>query len=135
MTSKTYFIGAVVAGAGLLASGVPAMADTGDDDGVNVGNDNNVQLLPVQLCDVNVVGKLVQQDSPEKVKCGNAPLVDHPKVEHPAESHPAPARQAPPQHQAPPHHAPPQHHAPSKPHGLPMAPSGTPHAGHYAVTG
>lgn len=129
MISKTCFVGAVAAGAGLLASGVPAMADTGDDDGVNLGNDNNVQLLPVQACDVNVVGKLVNQGSPEEVQCGNAPLVDHPKVEHPApaqhpgKQHPGKGREAE------------AHHAPQAHHALPMAPAPTSIRGHHAVTG
>ena len=68
--------------AGLLALAPVANADSGDNDGVNLLNDNNISVLPIQACDTNVVGKLVNQDSPEKVKCVNAPLTDHPKVEH-----------------------------------------------------
>jgi len=66
--------------AGLLALAPVANADSGDNDGVNVLNDNNVSVLPIQACDTNVLGKLVNQSSPSKMQCVNAPVTDHPKV-------------------------------------------------------
>jgi len=149
MLRKTCFVGAVAAGAGLLVS-APAMADTGGDDGVNIGDDNNVQLLPVQLCDANVIGKVVNQESPDEVDCSNAPMVDHPKTEV---HHHAPAPQAKPpqgaprQHAAQPaktqprkaqpakvQHAKPHHRTAAK-QSLPTAPSAAPVPGHAPVTG
>ena len=71
--------GAAAASALVLAPA--ASADGSDNDGVNALNGNNISAVPVQLCDANVIGKLVNQDSPEKVQCVNAPLTDHPKAE------------------------------------------------------
>ena len=69
-----------VAAASAMALVPAAHADSSDDDGVNALNGNNISVLPVQLCDANVVGKLVNQDSFSKIKCVNAPVVDHPKA-------------------------------------------------------
>lgn len=55
-----------------------AHVDSSDDDGVNVLNGNNVSVLPVEVCDGNVLGKLVNQDSSSEIHCENAPLADHP---------------------------------------------------------
>ncbi|MGJ7906136.1 hypothetical protein ACOQFL_06610 [Actinopolyspora sp. H202] len=68
------------AAAGLMAVGSPAMADSKDNDGINILNDNNVSVLPIQLCgnDVAVLGANLNIASPETTKCVNAPIVDHP---------------------------------------------------------
>ncbi|GAA2819953.1 hypothetical protein [Saccharopolyspora taberi] len=81
MRKRTYLFGAVAVASGLLAGGMPAVADSADNDGVNVGNDNNLSVLPIQACGndiavLGIVGKLLSSSSTE---CTNAPVVDHPK--------------------------------------------------------
>ncbi|MDI2032858.1 hypothetical protein QFW96_29850 [Saccharopolyspora sp. TS4A08] len=72
----------IVAGAaaGLLALAPMANADSSDNDGVNILNDNNVSAVPVQLCGNNVaaLGAVVPIASPNSSECVNAPIVDHP---------------------------------------------------------
>ncbi|SDX59125.1 hypothetical protein SAMN05216215_1012195 [Saccharopolyspora shandongensis] len=74
---------AIVAGAaaGLLALAPVANADSADNDGINIGNDNNLSVLPVQACgnNVAVLGAVVPILSPQLNNCVNAPIVDHPK--------------------------------------------------------
>ena len=74
----------IVAGAvaGLLALAPVANADSEDNDGVNVLNDNNVSVLPVQLCgnNVAVLGAVAPIASPNSSECVNAPIVDHPSA-------------------------------------------------------
>jgi hypothetical protein len=74
---------AIVAGAaaGLLALAPVANADSANNDGINVLNDNNVSVLPIQACGNNiaVVGVIVPIASPQINHCVNAPIVDHPK--------------------------------------------------------
>ncbi|MEU6131607.1 hypothetical protein ABZ805_20735 [Saccharopolyspora sp. NPDC047091] len=74
----------VVAGAaaGLMALAPIANADTADNDGVNLLNDNNLSVLPVQACgnNVAVLGAVVPILSPQTSDCVNAPVVDHPSV-------------------------------------------------------
>ena len=76
----------VVAGAaaGLMALAPIANADTADNDGVNLLNDNNLSVLPVQLCgnNVSVVGVVAPILSPQPSQCTNAPMVDHPSSVH-----------------------------------------------------
>ncbi|WP_343231344.1 hypothetical protein [Saccharopolyspora ipomoeae] len=81
---------------------MPASADTTDNDGINIGNDNNVSVAPVQLCgnNVGVLGLVAPIGSGQDVECTNAPIVDHPEAaeEPPAEDPPAeepPAEQPP----------------------------------------
>ncbi|EQD84956.1 hypothetical protein ACFQ0O_02690 [Saccharopolyspora spinosporotrichia] len=73
---------AILAGAaaGLLALAPVANADSADNDGVNVLNDNNISALPIQLCgnDIAVVGVIAKVDSTQTTQCVNAPIVDHP---------------------------------------------------------
>ncbi|WP_395475093.1 hypothetical protein [Saccharopolyspora spinosa] len=75
---------AIVAGAaaGLLALAPVANADSADNDGINIANDNNISVLPVQACgnNVAVVGAVVPIVSPQLNNCVNAPIVDHAKV-------------------------------------------------------
>ncbi|MGW3467383.1 hypothetical protein ACWDKQ_02680 [Saccharopolyspora sp. NPDC000995] len=75
---------AIVAGAaaGLLALAPVANADSADNDGINIANDNNVSVLPVQACGNNiaVAGAVVPILSPQLNNCINAPIVDHPKA-------------------------------------------------------
>ncbi|MEV0697795.1 hypothetical protein AB0I53_07735 [Saccharopolyspora sp. NPDC050389] len=74
---------AIVAGAaaGLLALAPVANADSADNDGINVLNDNNLSVLPIQACgnNVAVLGAVVPILSPQLNNCVNAPIVDHPK--------------------------------------------------------
>lgn len=140
MLKKTYFIGAVAAGAGLLASGIPAMAGTVDNDGVNIGDDNNISLLPVQLCQTQVIAALVPVGSPHNGECVNAPVVDHPSTSDDS----APGRSGEGSDKPGKHRAEPK--APENPRdgmaragsgrtGLPTAPTPTSISGHHAVTG
>ncbi|MDA3626325.1 hypothetical protein [Saccharopolyspora oryzae] len=74
---------AIVAGAaaGLLALAPVANADSADNDGINILNDNNLSVLPVQACgnNVAVLGAVVPLLSPQLNDCVNAPVIDHPK--------------------------------------------------------
>ncbi|KEI44700.1 hypothetical protein GU90_08570 [Saccharopolyspora rectivirgula] len=60
-----------------------AHADSVDNDGINILNDNNISVLPVQACGNNiaVLGIVLPLLSPQDVNCVNAPIVDHPSVE------------------------------------------------------
>jgi hypothetical protein len=70
------------AAAGLLALAPMANADSADNDGVNVLNDNNLSAVPIQLCGNNasVVGATVPILSPQYNECANAALLDQPKA-------------------------------------------------------
>ncbi|MGP4018028.1 hypothetical protein [Saccharopolyspora sp. 5N708] len=76
-----------VAGAaalGVMTLGTTAFADSADNDGVNLLDDNNVSAIPVQLCGNNVgalIGIVVPILSPQANECVNAPIVDHPKAD------------------------------------------------------
>lgn len=76
-----------VAGAtalGVVALGSTAFADSTENDGINLLNDNNISTAPVQLCGNNVgaaVGVVIPVLSPQDSECVNAPVVDHPTVE------------------------------------------------------
>ena len=75
---------AIVAGAaaGLMALAPVANADTADNDGINLLNDNNLSVLPVQVCNSNVavLGVVAPILSPQTGDCVNAPVVDHPSA-------------------------------------------------------
>ncbi|WP_342671853.1 hypothetical protein [Actinopolyspora halophila] len=79
MRKTISFLAASAAAAGLMAMGSPAMADSHDNDGINLLNDNNVSVLPVQLCNNNVaaLGLVAPIGSPQNAECVNAPIVDH----------------------------------------------------------
>lgn len=68
------------AAAGLMAMGSPAFADSKDNDGINIFNDNNVSVLPIQACgnNVAVLGIVGNIGSSQNSQCVNAPIVDHP---------------------------------------------------------
>ncbi|MEU6130697.1 chaplin family protein [Saccharopolyspora sp. NPDC047091] len=70
----------ITATAGLLLAGAPAFADSAHNDGINVGNDNDASIAPIQLCgnSVAVVGAVVDILSPQSGSCDNAPVGDHP---------------------------------------------------------
>ncbi|MGW1676510.1 hypothetical protein [Saccharopolyspora sp. NPDC002376] len=74
---------AIVAGAaaGLLALAPVANADSAHNDGINILNDNNASVLPIQACgnNVAVLGAVVPILSPQLNHCVNAPIIDHPK--------------------------------------------------------
>lgn len=72
-----------VAGAtalGVMTLGATAFADSAGNDGIGALNEDNLSVLPVQLCgnDVNVIGANVPIGSDQETNCTNAPLVDHP---------------------------------------------------------
>lgn len=74
-----------VAGAaalGVVTLGTAAFADSAENDGINVLDDNNISAVPVQACgnNVPVIGAAVPLLSPQASKCVNAPVVDHPKA-------------------------------------------------------
>ncbi|TWG07939.1 hypothetical protein [Saccharopolyspora dendranthemae] len=132
----------------MLVGATPASADSSDNDGLNIGNDNNLSVLPVQLCgnNVGVLGLVAPIASPQNSECVNAPIVDHPekpeKPEPPTE-HPQPPTEHP---EPPTHHPKPPHHHHHHPHHpkppvehvseeLPMAPAPEMTEGHVAVTG
>jgi hypothetical protein len=68
----------------------PAFADSAGNNGINVLNDDNVSVLPVQVCNngeaVPVLSHVVdlfghsQVHSPDTTNCVDAPIVDHPAV-------------------------------------------------------
>ncbi|PRW64425.1 hypothetical protein [Actinopolyspora mortivallis] len=62
-----------------MAVGSPALADSYDNDGINILNDNNVSLVPIQLCGNNaaVLGIVAPIGSPQYTQCVNAPIVDY----------------------------------------------------------
>lgn len=65
-----------------MALGGTAFADSADNDGVNLLDDNNVSAVPVQACGNNVgaaIGVVVPVLSPQSSDCTNAPVVDHPQ--------------------------------------------------------
>lgn len=67
------------------AMGATAFADSLDNDGLNLINDNNLSLLPIQACGTDiaaVIGVIAPIGSPEFVECNNAPVTDHPSVEN-----------------------------------------------------
>ncbi|GAB3544154.1 hypothetical protein J2S53_004386 [Actinopolyspora lacussalsi] len=70
-----------VATLGMMTMGTVAFADTKDNDGINVLDDNNISAVPVQACGNNVgaaVGVIVNLLSSQNSQCVNAPVVDHP---------------------------------------------------------
>lgn len=64
-----------------MAIGSPAFADSAENDGVNLLNDNNISALPIQACGNNiaVAGAVAPIASPQQNHCVNAPIVDHSK--------------------------------------------------------
>ncbi len=85
MRIATRVAGAAGAAAlGMVAMGATAFADTADNDGINVLNDNNASVAPIQACanNVAVLGLTVPVLSPQQAQCVNAPIVDHPSVEN-----------------------------------------------------
>lgn len=74
--TSTRLLGAAAATAALLAIGSPAFADSYDNDGINVLNDNNVSLVPIQLCgnNVGVLALVAPIGSPQANFCVNAPI-------------------------------------------------------------
>ncbi len=84
MRTSARVAGVATVAAGMLAVASPAFADSADNEGVNLGNDNNISAVPVQACSNNVgaaIGAAVPVLSPQTAECVNAPVVDHPSVE------------------------------------------------------
>ena len=69
---------------GVMALGSTAFADSADNDGVNVLNDNNIRAVPIQACgnDIGaVLGFVIKAASASSTNCVNAPVVEHPHQE------------------------------------------------------
>jgi hypothetical protein len=74
--------GVAAASASMLAVASPAFADSANNNGVNVLDDNNASVLPIQACGNNIgalVGVVIPILSPQTNACVNAPIVDHPR--------------------------------------------------------
>ncbi len=63
----------------MLAVGSPAFADSYGNDGINVLDDNNTSVLPIQLCgnNIGVLAYVAPFASPQINNCVNAPILDH----------------------------------------------------------
>ncbi|APU12896.1 MULTISPECIES: hypothetical protein [Actinoalloteichus] len=71
--------GAVAAAAaGLLMLAPAAHAGSYDNDGINILNDNQLSVLPIQLCGNNVaiLGAIIPIASPQISHCTNAPQIN-----------------------------------------------------------
>ncbi len=78
-------MGIAAVSAGLMGIGAPAFADSQGNNGINLLDDNNVSVLPIQACNDNVaalLGAVVPIGSPQNAQCTNAPVVDHPVAEN-----------------------------------------------------
>ncbi|MEU6264285.1 chaplin family protein [Saccharopolyspora shandongensis] len=157
MRKTVCLAGIFVAGTGLMAGAAPAFADSADNDGINAGNDNNLSVLPIQLCgnNIGVLGLVMPILSPQANNCVNAPIVDHPSVPgKPGTTPPSwenpPGRETPGDPQAPSDpQAPGDPQTPGDPQApgdpqqkvvsdakpLPTAPTPVAVRGHHAVTG
>ena len=80
MRTTARLAGATAAAVSMMALAGPAFADSANNEGVNVLNDNNASVLPIQACgnDVAALGAVVEVLNAEQTKCTNAPVVDHP---------------------------------------------------------
>lgn len=145
MRKRTYFVGVIAAAAGLIAVANPAIADSADNDGIHIGNGNNVSVAPVQLCgnNVAVVGAVAPVGSPQSNDCVNAPIGDHPSAEQDTpepqpEPQPEPGPEPQPEPQPQPNNPAPEQPGREDSGGgteLPTAPSPVSVSGHHAVTG
>ncbi|WP_235883902.1 hypothetical protein [Saccharopolyspora elongata] len=81
MRTGARIAGVAAAAAAMMAIASPAFADSANNNGINLLDDNNVSAIPVQLCgnNVAVLGAVVPIVSPQINHCVNAPIVDHPK--------------------------------------------------------
>jgi hypothetical protein len=76
--------------AGLMSLGAPAFADSTGNNGINLLDDDNLSVLPVQVCNngevVPVLSDVVdlsghpQVHSPDTTNCSDAPIMDHPTI-------------------------------------------------------
>jgi hypothetical protein len=71
--------------AGLMSLGAPAFADSTGNNGLNLLDDNNISVLPVQACPgkLTILGELVPalnttSNSPSSATCTQTPIQDHP---------------------------------------------------------
>ncbi|WP_233576229.1 hypothetical protein [Saccharopolyspora rhizosphaerae] len=78
MRTSARLLGVAAAATALMAIGGPAFADSSDNEGVNLLNDNNASVLPVQLCGNNaaVLGLTAPIASPQDSSCVNAPITE-----------------------------------------------------------
>ncbi|RRO15129.1 hypothetical protein EIL87_17840 [Saccharopolyspora rhizosphaerae] len=134
MRKTAYMAGALAVGtASMVIGGTQAFADSSDNDGINIGNDNNASVLPIQLCGNNIaiLGAVVPVASPQNVVCAaNAPIVEGPGEEPPASEEEPPAEEQPPTEEKPAEEPP-----ASQEEKLPEAPTPVAVQGHHAVTG
>lgn len=70
--------------AGLMSLGAPAFADSTGNNGLNLLDDNDISVLPVQACPgkLTVLSDLIPvlnttSNSPNNVTCGQTPIKDH----------------------------------------------------------
>ncbi|MEV0698240.1 hypothetical protein AB0I53_10010 [Saccharopolyspora sp. NPDC050389] len=82
MRTGARIAGVAAAAAAMMAIASPAFADSANNNGINLLDDNNVSAVPVQLCgnNVAVLGAVVPILSPQINNCVNAPIIDHPKA-------------------------------------------------------
>ncbi|MEV4646919.1 hypothetical protein [Saccharopolyspora sp. NPDC049357] len=78
MRTSARLLGAAAAATALMAVGGPAFADSSDNEGVNLLNDNNVSAVPIQACgnNVGVLGVAAPIASPQHSSCVNAPITE-----------------------------------------------------------
>lgn len=128
MRKKVCFVGIVSAAAGLFAA-APATAADQDNDGINVLNNSNISVVPIQACGNNIVGPIVPVLSSQDVKCTQATIEkgkDSAQQQDPRPNDPPQATPQQPDEQKP----------ATKPRTpLPSAPKPAPVAGHHAVAG
>ncbi|MEB3369526.1 hypothetical protein [Saccharopolyspora mangrovi] len=121
MRKSAYMAGALAVGtASMVLGGSQAFADSTDNDGINIGNDNNASVLPIQLCGNNIaiLGAVVPVASPQNVVCSaNAPIQEGPGEEPPTDESPA------------------EEPSVDSSKSLPEAPAPVAVQGHHAVTG
>ncbi|MGW5642306.1 hypothetical protein ACWEV3_27395 [Saccharopolyspora sp. NPDC003752] len=81
MRTGARIAGVAAAAAAMMAIASPAFADSANNNGINLLDDNNVSAVPVQLCgnNVAVAAIVVPILSPQINNCVNAPIIDHPK--------------------------------------------------------
>lgn len=68
----------MLAAASMLVMAPAAFADSHDNDGINILNDNNISVLPIQLCgnEIAVIAIPIDLLSPNSSNCVNAPITE-----------------------------------------------------------
>ncbi|MER2091431.1 MAG: hypothetical protein ABS918_01705 [Saccharopolyspora rectivirgula] len=87
MRGTASIAGVLATSTGMLISAPVAFADSASNDGINIGNDNNIVVAPIQACGntiAAVIGAVIPIGSPQDVNCVNDPVAEDPEVEVPA---------------------------------------------------